>query len=124
MISPTRNAVSTKEATHHVRQDPRNSSQGNLRGAGSCLRRKLGVDRFASFLLLIVSTTEATHMNTDTDGYLIFTRPGQSAFIIHYSTFEAESEHISLDSGIDCYGNVEGGYVNHTEGFGGAFTGI
>ncbi len=38
--------------------------------------------------------------------------------------FEEESEHISLDSGIDCDGNMEGGYVNHTKGFGGRFTGF
>jgi hypothetical protein len=43
---------------------------------------------------------------------------------VERAQFTDSAEHITLDSGLDGHGNVIGGYVNHTEGFGGTFTGI
>lgn len=38
--------------------------------------------------------------------------------------FAEQSEHIALSTGLDAEGQPEGCYVNHTEGFGGRFTGV
>lgn len=38
--------------------------------------------------------------------------------------FAAASEHITLSTGADADGNPEGSYMNHTECFGGTFTGV
>lgn len=48
---------------------------------------------------------------------------GASSYSPEY--FETESEHITLSTGVAADGvSAEGSYVNHTECFGGTFTGI